>query len=915
MSTNREELSQRGKNTRIQNAPRRPCDVCRRRKSTGEGSQMPGAKCSACLDGNLECTYLNPAKKRETKSRYVAHLELRLEQSEVLINHLRTEVAMLRDELAIALAQLNTSASPASGASNSNSSSNGIHDTPALGSNSETTLVERPEKYHDARSATLQILRTALHSVSEPPPAPHPDDLLYAELERKMDALSMNIPRGFTGKSSDRVLVKAAIDLKADLSRGERPSPDNSPLDLPFEGMQHGEDKTWTWTARRPEYWMFKPWSTPGPPAHDQRHTYCLPPPDLVAHLAELYFSHAHIYLPVLHRPTFERSVEMGMYCWDDDFAGIVLLVCAIGSRWSDDPRVLSSAGEGNGKPHLESSSIGLCCGSLTRSLFEKVKPSGKHFLGQGTLCDLQHYCVRFVAFEFQIALLTSFPLLIIDRLFYEPIIIFTPVFYHQLMTHFLLGSAAPQACWMLVGIGLRLAQDAGAHRRTPHAEEPSVERELWKRAFWVLVYLDRYVSSLMGRTCAIQYDDFDVEPPFEVDDEYWEDPTHPFQQPSGVPSRIAFFNALLRLSHILAFTLKILYSLSKFRVTFTVDEGWDEHFVADLDSALNRWRDQMPEHLAWDPARADPVSFDQSVALHCAYCHLQILVHRSFIPTVRMAAPTGLPSMAVCTSAARACANMVDIQRRRKGNEPVNFHMSDVFNAALVLMLNVWSGKRGGLPDPSRDLENVHKCMEVLRLCEDRWPNAGMLWDALAELASVGQLPVQSAGVSFGHEYDEEHPGMASETAQPISAEEMLRMMFKSPSLPHTFASAAQEPQYPAPYAPGQEYFTGRIAGGAEIPPIDADAFAANTWPASDAPFFGDQVPDATATVAPDLISTWVNAPTGFDRRLPPSTKPPLDEAHSALSLRPASLYLARIVVYIKNYQLVGCVALRIAV
>ncbi|KAJ7118079.1 fungal-specific transcription factor domain-containing protein [Mycena epipterygia] len=394
-------------------------------------------------------------------------------------------------------------------------------------------------------------------------------------------------------------------------------------------------------------------------------------------HLAELYFTRAHIYLPVLHRQTFERSVEIGMHHWDDGFAAIVLLVCAIGSRWSDDPRVLPPTG--NDKPHLQ-------CGW---QWFTQVTPalSGNHLLGQGTLCDLQYHC---------------------------------------LAVHFLLEAALYKpACWMLVGIGLRLAQDAAAHRRPAQAEEPTVERELWKRAFWVLVYLDRYVSSHMGRTCAIQYDDFDVEPPIECDDEYWLDPTHPFQQPPGVPSRITFFNALLRLSHILAFTLKVLYSLGKSRARFTADDGWEEHFVADLDSALNRWRDQVPEHLSWDPARADSVFFDQSVALHCAYYHLQIMVHRSFIPTVRKAAPTKLPSMTVCTNAARACANMVDVQRRRKGDEPVNFNMSDMFDAALVLLMNVWSGRRAGVapdsPSNRENLENVHKCMEVLRVCEDR--------------------------------------------------------------------------------------------------------------------------------------------------------------------------------------------------
>ena len=49
----------------------------------------------------------------------------------------------------------------------------------------------------------------------------------------------------------------------------------------------------------------------------------------------------------------------------------------------------------------------------------------------------------------------------------------------------------------------------------------------------------------------------FDVDLPLEVDDEYWEHPIHPFQQPSGVPSRVTFFNTLMRLNHILGFCLR----------------------------------------------------------------------------------------------------------------------------------------------------------------------------------------------------------------------------------------------------------------------------------------------------------------------------------------------------------------------
>ncbi|KAG0693477.1 hypothetical protein DFH29DRAFT_1039260 [Suillus ampliporus] len=55
----------------------------------------------------------------------------------------------------------------------------------------------------------------------------------------------------------------------------------------------------------------------------------------------------------------------------------------------------------------------------------------------------------------------------------------------------YLQGTSAPQACWTIVGIGICLVQDVGAHRRKAYGNKPTVEEELWKRAFWVLVSLD----------------------------------------------------------------------------------------------------------------------------------------------------------------------------------------------------------------------------------------------------------------------------------------------------------------------------------------------------------------------------------------------------------------------------------------
>ena len=55
----------------------------------------------------------------------------------------------------------------------------------------------------------------------------------------------------------------------------------------------------------------------------------------------------------------------------------------------------------------------------------------------------------------------------------------------------FLLGSVAPQSCWAVIGIGIRLAQAVGVHRKRVYGKTPTVGNELWKRAFWWGVTFD----------------------------------------------------------------------------------------------------------------------------------------------------------------------------------------------------------------------------------------------------------------------------------------------------------------------------------------------------------------------------------------------------------------------------------------
>jgi hypothetical protein len=47
--------------------------------------------------------------------------------------------------------------------------------------------------------------------------------------------------------------------------------------------------------------------------------------------------------MPLLHRPTFEKSVSEGLHHTNAMFGATLLLVCAHGARYSDEPRVLAA--------------------------------------------------------------------------------------------------------------------------------------------------------------------------------------------------------------------------------------------------------------------------------------------------------------------------------------------------------------------------------------------------------------------------------------------------------------------------------------------------------------------------------------------------------------------------------------------
>ncbi|KAL1746100.1 fungal-specific transcription factor domain-containing protein [Schizophyllum fasciatum] len=349
--------------------------------------------------------------------------------------------------------------------------------------------------------------------------------------------------------------------------------------------------------ARRPHFWTARPWESSllvKEPAF-----YDFPDEDLMATLIDLYFDHIQILFPLLHRPSLEKGIRELQHMADPDFGAIVLLVCALGAQYSSDPRVLSHE-------------YGMDNHSRGWKWFAQVEKARKPRFGAPNLLEIQTCCLS---------------------------ILFTIAGSNVVVQHI----------WTRIGVAVRYMQDVGAHRRRPR-QHPTIVDELWIRAAWVLIVMDRHVSAIMGRRCALSDEDLAIRYPMDVDDEYWyipEAPERSWKQPMGQPSKISYFIASIKLSRIIEVAMLTLYGGNKrsYRPDM-LGEHWDRDVVQELDSALNKWLDDLPAHLRWDPEQSDHLLLNQAAHLHCAYRLTQIWIHRPFISADQSPAHSTLPSL-----------------------------------------------------------------------------------------------------------------------------------------------------------------------------------------------------------------------------------------------------------------------------
>ncbi|TFK53572.1 hypothetical protein OE88DRAFT_1676793 [Heliocybe sulcata] len=628
----------------------RACDVCRRKKIRCDGPQGPDNKCLNCISFKTECTYGEVVKKRGPPKGYTHTLETRVSKLEDLLRKHCPDLD-LDKEVGPPL--------------NKHSYRREQANLPLINADAISTKPKPSEVAETSRQGSGSPVAQTDVETSE-------DEYLQNSLAEDAQRLSIKPSHHrYLGKASGISLIEAVIQLKVQSS-----GTDAATL-------------TSDWGKHRRLVTHYMQWEVPM--YQDEHPDFVFPEPDLMNDVVDLYFTKLNSLSPLLHRPTFQANIDDNLHLRDHKFAAVLLAVCAIGSRFSDDPRVYS-------EPDTPQ--------SAGWQYYNQVHKIRRSLVAPPCLYDIQVW---------------------------------------PLLTFFLLGSSSPHAVWGIIGIGLRIAQDVGANRRRFYGDQMTVETEMWKRAFWVLVTAERGISAALGRPTTIQDEDIDVDWPAECDDEYWtnEDPAKAFKQPPGKPSSMCFYIYGLRLANIQGSALRTIYSTGRRRAFFgQIGQDWEERTVAEMDSTLNKWFDDMPDHLRWIPTSDNLIFFRQSAQMHVAYNYNQILVHRPFIASSRKATQLTVSCMAICTNAARSIVNVADVTSKR--GESIPGIIVAVFTSAVILMMHALGGKRAGLSsDPAKGINDVLKAMDALRFYEERWHLAGAYWDILWSLGKVADLLV----------------------------------------------------------------------------------------------------------------------------------------------------------------------------
>ncbi|KAJ7045258.1 fungal-specific transcription factor domain-containing protein [Mycena alexandri] len=425
--------------------------------------------------------------------------------------------------------------------------------------------------------------------------------------------------------------------------------------------------------VRRPEFWMPQPWDKLTIESPHQK----FPEDDLLKTLVKNYFDQINPILNILHAPTFNESVADGLHLRDRSFGAVLLVVCALGSRYSEDRRVF-----------LVGATSEHSCGW-----------KWDHFLAEHALHQLQLIC---------------------------------------LAVSYLGGTdiSTPSEGFILAGLGLRFAHAAGVHRRSGYTPMDPLTAELYKRVVWLLIISDTLMSSFKGQPGITQSTNFDLDLPLDCDDEYWG--VRDAVQPEGKPSAGAFFPVYAQLIMIFGRIQGAVYPLHGQICSEDVVVQLDSALNQWLDMVPEhlKWNPHQESQVGLlSSLYIYCTYYHAQVLIHRPFIPVpgQDIISTTKFPILAICANAARSCGHVLDIQTR--------RAKPVHNPHVVIALFDCAVVLLINVWAVVGGRKSrGPEDFNLATADVQNYLRVLRLYERRWRSAGRKCDIISAMLNIGK-------------------------------------------------------------------------------------------------------------------------------------------------------------------------------
>ena len=180
-----------------------------------------------------------------------------------------------------------------------------------------------------------------------------------------------------------------------------------------------------------------------------------------------------------------------------------------------------------------------------------------------------------------------------------------------------------PGACWMIVSIILSLALEVGLHRSAKSwaasVQNPSaLENEIRKRVFWTLLAILVSISGNLGRPLALRSEDWDVELPELIDDEFLSGDSIDLSKVGQckLPVGLLAFRAV----PIFMDVYNCIYTVKRSPQTY-VDN------VRGLERRIREWQENWPREVLHQSATENELGHSHARHLEIFTLHMRLLL------------------------------------------------------------------------------------------------------------------------------------------------------------------------------------------------------------------------------------------------------------------------------------------------